>query len=143
MSRHPIRSAVEADAGAISDLLGQLGYPSSRDQVIGRLSAHSDDSSVVLVAVSGEAVIGFVSFHRIPLIHEAGSLGRITAMCIASGYRRSGAGRALLAELENRARASGCDRIEVTSGERRAEDAHRFYQSCGYVSDSRRFQKRL
>jgi len=56
-------------------------------------------------------------------------------MCISSTQQRKGIGRAILGRLDDVARNKGCSRIEVTSGDRRAQDAHLFYQSCGYTID--------
>ncbi len=64
-------------------------------------------------------------------------------MCIRSNRQREGIGRALLTRLDEIASRCGCVRVEVTSGDRRAKEAHLFYQACGYAIDSRRFQKML
>ncbi len=95
------------------------------------------------VAVCGDGVAGFLSFHAIPLFHEPGRLGRITAMAIDPAFQRQGVGRALVAAAEVFAIQSGCQRMEVTSGDRREKDAHVFYRALGYDSDCRRFLKRV
>ena len=53
----------------------------------------------------------------------------------------TGVGTALLEALESWFRENDCLRSEVTSGDRRAQ-AHRFYESKGYVSGERRYLKR-
>lgn len=88
-------------------------------------------------------VVGFASFHAIPLMHADGCLGRITAMCVRSDHRRSGIGRGILDAIHRHAVEAGCRRIEVTSGDHRVDDAHRFYMSCGYKPCDQRFQKPL
>jgi len=52
-------------------------------------------------------------------------------MVVDSAYRKKGIGKALLAELEKRAKAKGCTQmILVTETERK--DACRFYESAGF-----------
>jgi len=49
---------------------------------------------------------------------------------------------ALIPRAEEEARAAGCDRLEVTSGEWR-EDAHAFYRDLEFEETSKRFIKGL
>jgi GNAT superfamily N-acetyltransferase len=141
---HQIRQAHAGDAAGIAHLIAVLGYGLAAQDVPARLEVYADDASKVFVAVHASGVIvGFLSFHAIPLFHEAGALGRITAMAIDPEHQRRGVGTALVRAAEEFARACGCVRIEVTSGDRREKDAHVFYASLGYASDCRRFLKRL
>jgi len=87
--------------------------------------------------------MGFLSIHAIPLFHEAGRLGRITAMAIDPRRQRMGIGAALMGAAEGFAWSVGCSRVEVTSGDGREKDAHLFYQGQGFRSDCRRFLKRF
>jgi GNAT superfamily N-acetyltransferase len=57
----------------------------------------------------------------------------------AAAQRSRGFGRALLAWLEDRARAVGCAGVHLDSGMQRTE-AHRFYRTHGYVSSSFHFR---
>jgi GNAT superfamily N-acetyltransferase len=141
MTSIQIREAEIADSAPVSALMGELGYDFSPKDIEHRIEVYRNCSGTVLVAEDCGEVLGFVSLHVIPLFHASGSLGRITAMCIHSNCQRKGIGRALLARLEEIALSCGCARIEVTSGDHREEDAHLFYQACGYAIDSRRFQK--
>lgn len=138
-----IRTARPEDAPAIATLITILGYSLSPDQVPGRLAEYSGENNRVFVALTGEAIIGFLSFHASPLFHETAKLGRITAMAIDPQFHRQGVGRALVQAAESFAIACGCSRIEVTSGDHREQDAHLFYQAQGYHSDCRRFLKRF
>lgn len=138
-----IRQAQRGDEEALARLLGVLGYPMAAASVSASLEAYGGPCSRVWVAVCEELVAGFLSFHAIPLFHEPGMLGRITAMAIDPAFQRRGVGRALVAAAEAFAVECACLRMEVTSGDRRAADAHVFYQMLGYQSDCRRFLKRL
>ena len=143
MTSIEIREANNTDADSISTLMGELGYELSTAEAKNRIEVYLKLSDVVLVADDCGEIVGFVSFHSIPLFHAIGKLGRITAMCISSNRQREGIGHALLARLDEVALELGCLRIEVSSGDQRAQDAHLFYQACGYAIDSRRFQRIL
>lgn len=138
-----IRQARRGDEEALARLLGVLGYPTEAAAVPGSLIRYAGEHSRVWVAVCESGVAGFLSFHAIPLFHEPGMLGRITAMAIDLAFQRRGVGRALVAAAEAFAIHCGCGRMEVTSGDRREKDAHVFYRALGYESDCRRFLKRM
>ena len=138
-----IRPATRADAAALSRLISKLGYALDPDAVEVRIESCRPSSGTILVAEDMDIIVGFLSFHVIPLFHESGGLGRITAMSIEPTKQRMGIGRALLEKLDGVAADLGCGRIEVASGDHRANDAHQFYQACGYQPNSRRFQKML
>lgn len=138
-----IRSARIDDAESIAQLLAQLGYPSDPDFVAERIAALAvDDKASVVVACAGSALVGVVGLHYMPLLHVADPLCRITVLVVSEQYRRQGVGRNLVEHAEALARAYGCDRVEVTSGEQRVE-AHAFYHRLGYEETSMRFLKSI
>ncbi|QUH04686.1 GNAT family N-acetyltransferase [Saccharopolyspora erythraea] len=63
---------------------------------------------------------------------EAGEVGEIRRMWISGELRGRGAGRALLAELERRARALGCRRVRLDTAAE-LHEARKLYESSGYV----------
>lgn len=138
-----IREATESDAEEISDLMDQLGYELPPDSVIDRLRKYAETGGFVWVASVEEKVVGFLSFHTLQYFHAAGIGGRITAMCVDREYRRKGIGRDLLCAMESAAERLGCQRVEVTSGDHRKKEAHRFYQAAGYALSSGRFLKQM
>lgn len=142
---YEIRQALPTDAAALSRLVSVLGYQIQPEQIMTRLAAYSGsgNSSRVFVAVRRKEVVGFLSFLSLPLFHEPASMGRITAMVIDPEHRRQGIGRSLMRAMEHHAAGCGCQRIEVTSGDHREEDAHNFYSAQGYATDCRRFLKNL
>jgi len=141
-----VRPAIERDATSVSALLHELGYWLEAAQVeknIALLSLSSSDAVLVAEVDSGVVdVVGVLSFHIIPLFHVVGNLGRITSLVVSPGWRQHGVGRKLAEAAQEFAWSQGCLRIEVTSGDRRAE-ALEFYQKLGYQIDERRFIKHL
>ena len=140
-----IRDARAGDAPGLAPLLAELGYPDDVERVAARADAFDGHAgSFLLVAEDGEELTGLASATVIPLLHEDGSWCRLSALVVASGHRRRGIARALLAEAERRAADAGCRYLEVTTGERAGrEAAHVLYESLGLEQVSRRYLKAL
>jgi N-acetylglutamate synthase-like GNAT family acetyltransferase len=137
-----IREAGRGDRGAIRELLDELGYPLEVATLARRMDRLTADPSIrVFVAARDEKVVGLVSLHVLHLI-ERPPLGRLSAIVVTRAARRSGIGQALVDRVEEEARAAGCDRLEVTSGDWR-EDAHAFYRDLEFEETSKRFIKGL
>jgi GNAT superfamily N-acetyltransferase len=138
-----IRDARPADAAAIAALLGELGYPAEAAQVERRLEGIAGDQSsrLFVVDVNGE-VAGLGGLHVLPLI-EHDELGcMLTAMVVGAKHRRQGIGAELVGAVEREARSRGCNRLVLSSADRRT-DAHAFYESLGFEATGRRFVKAL
>jgi N-acetylglutamate synthase-like GNAT family acetyltransferase len=137
-----VRPARLDDAPALVSLLAELGYSTDADTLKRRRDALVADPAVtVLVAERDGRVVGLASMHVMPLIERA-PLARLSAIVVAADERRAGIGRALVERVESEARARGCERLELTSAERRA-DAHAFYRDLGFEPASQRFIKSL
>jgi GNAT superfamily N-acetyltransferase len=136
-----IRQALLGDAAGFPKLMTELGYPVTERFVRERLAQlASGAGDVVFIADCAGEIVGFLSFHVIPLFHVEGNLGRITALVVSSRFRRRGIGQKLVTAAEEYAWAHGCVRVEITSGDHRA-DAHAFYEAVGYRQETRRFLK--
>ena len=128
-----IRAARTYDAPAIASLVGQLGYPATRQQIATRLAGiESEPSSRVLVAEDASGrVIGWLHVAaRTQLTEDA--CADILGLVVDETARNAGVGASLVAAAEDWARSSGCVRIRVRSRETR-ERAHRFYEREGYA----------
>lgn len=131
-----VREATAADAEAISELLGELGYPASPTAVRERLDSATAEDRVL---VTGDGRSGLVALHRIPRLAEGDAFARITALVVSSTARRTGVATELIAAAEGVARAWGCSVTEVSSGRRCERDAaHALYRSLGYSDTAER-----
>jgi ribosomal protein S18 acetylase RimI-like enzyme len=138
-----IREAEPGDLPAITDLIGQLGYPNEEGAVAGRLERlAADPRSWVFVALEGKRLVGLASVHVMPILERDDPTARITAMVVDEAARRSGVGRALLERLEEVARAEGCGKVYLTTRYER-EGAIAFYRRMGFEDTSLRFVKDL
>ena len=135
-----IRNFRQRDGVQVSALLGQLGYPTKVVVFRKRVRGLKGKADSILVAVDKGKVIGFVSSHLIPLVHENGYLCRVTAFVVDESHRNKGVGNALLRKAELESVKKGAVRAEITSGDHRPK-THRFYQNRGYQEQSKRFIK--
>lgn len=138
-----VRPAELGDASDVARLLGELGYPCSRDEAAERIAVvrHDPRQHLLLAEIDGEAC-GLVSLYTLYSVLHGDELARITGLVVQHACQGQGIGRRLLREVELISRRSGVRRIEVTSNARR-ERAHAFYRQCGYADGSLRFIKAL
>ena len=128
-------------AADIVPLMHALGYDTSRETIKTQLDDYkSSDRSIVFIALINTKLVGLVSGHLIPALHQPGNIGRITSLVVAEEYRLMGIASRLTEEVEGWFLGKNCLRFEVTSGAHR-DSAHRFYGSRGYSPSDTRFLK--
>lgn len=141
MTSLSVRDARETDAGAMAMLCEQLGYPTTADAIVRRLTRLDADPTVrTLVAAAGYDVIGLATVHLRNTINHERPIGQLTMLVVDEKNRTHGVGRALVTEAESWARAQGCKRFVVTTALRRT-DAHAFYERLDYTHTGRRYGK--
>lgn len=139
-----IRPVRPTDAAAAAVLLRQLGYPQDGEAAVAaRLAAWTGDPSSAAFAAEAEGnVLGLIAVHVCPHFERDGSWGRIVALVVAEDARGQGVGGRLVAAAESFAADRGCERMEVTSSDRR-QDAHEFYRRRGYTVQTGRSSRFL
>lgn len=139
-----IRRAEASDAQALSELLTQLGYPSSVSEIGARLDAlNAFPRAVALVALNGFGeVVGLVTGHLFPSIHDNQPVAWLTTLVVLEDARGAGIGSSLVSHIEEWAKQNGAKRLAVTSAAHR-EDAHAFYEKRDYERTGLRFAKHL
>jgi GNAT superfamily N-acetyltransferase len=141
-----IREIKPEDSPRVAELLTQLGYPATAEDVRQRLVYWLDDPlSRILVAERDTRVIGSLSLHAIPYLERTGRWARVESLVVDGAARRGGVARSLLQAAEDTARQWGCLAVEITSARYR-DDAHAFYKKLGYTDvcdKSARFFKLL
>jgi GNAT superfamily N-acetyltransferase len=139
-----IRDATASDAEAIAHLLAELGYPTSAEAAVAAVArfARSRASRLQVAEASPEGVVGLVATHIVPRLDDDALSCRITDIVVCSAHRRSGVGSILMRAAEREARKAGAPRLDLSSGEWRA-DAHAFYTSQGFETRARTFTGRL
>jgi GNAT superfamily N-acetyltransferase len=138
-----IRSAQSADVAVLANLMTELGYPTSSEQMSRRFEAISDDPSCgTLVAEREGKVLGMVGLSFERSYGSDDGCVRIRAFVVGAEHRGKGVGRTLISAAEDWARRRGATNVMLTAHKRRT-DAHRFYLSMGYEATGYRFYKAL
>ncbi|MHB8241628.1 MAG: GNAT family N-acetyltransferase [Solirubrobacteraceae bacterium] len=131
------------DAPVVAELITQLGYPTTVELAEELLASFArDPSSRVQVAEISHRVVGLVATHIVPRLDSDRCSCRIVDLVVASGSKRMGVGRLLVAAAESEARRQGAERVDLSTGEWR-QDAHLFYDQLGFNLHSRGLVKRL
>lgn len=127
-----VRRATVADAVAIARLhADNLGYDHPVGEVAALLPAVlADATQGVWVAEHAGEVVGVVHAHDYVLLY-APPLVDVMGIAVAASARRLGAGRALMAAVEQWAHERGAEGVRLVSGTSR-DEAHRFYTDLGY-----------
>ncbi len=127
-----VRPATKSDAASIAKLAGELGYPSTADEIARRMSSLelASQHGVFVAATSPEEVIGWAHVSVNHLI-ESEMRAELNGLVVGEGHRSLGAGAQLLQEAERWARERGCHTLNVRSNVMRSR-AHHFYEKMGY-----------
>jgi GNAT superfamily N-acetyltransferase len=128
-----IRSAEERDIADLARLAGELGYPSTQEEVRKRfanISAAGHQATFVAVN-NGDAVVGWIHLSEARSI-ETEPRAEITGLVVDANFRGGGAGRLLVERGEDWAQRRGLTIIGVRSNIIR-EHTHVFYERLGYA----------
>jgi ribosomal protein S18 acetylase RimI-like enzyme len=138
-----VRPAVLDDSPALQEFLRQLGYETTM-QMLGRrlLLLAKNGTDPVLVAVHGTRVLGVIAIHWTSMLFADAPVARITTLVVDSAARGLGVGRLLVEAGAKRARAAGCDTLELTTALNRT-NAQAFYKAIGFVASSLRLHRPL
>ncbi|MEO7430519.1 MAG: GNAT family N-acetyltransferase [Dokdonella sp.] len=140
-----IRAARTYDAPALADLCAELGYPTTRQQIVKRLAAIDGTADCsVLVAENAEGrVVAWLQVAIAARLSEE-PCAEIVGLVVRESARGGGLGKRLIDAAEQWAQARCVKRIRVRSRQER-ERAHRFYERAGFqtIKNQRVFGKSL
>lgn len=140
-----IREVLATDAGALADLMSQLGYSTSPIEMEARLNkilAHKD--YMTWVAYTNSGLAGVIGSAR-GLAYESNFVHiRILVLIVDEQYRRMGIAKKLLDYVESWAKANEAKVILVNAGNRvERKQAHLFYPQMGFNHKSSGYVKLL
>ena len=138
-----IREAVEEDAELLAKLATELGYKTTKDEVLKRFEKLKNKKGHHIYVAVEDEVAGFISFEHYETIYCDPGIN-ITGFVVEEGQRHKGIGRKLMEEVEKYAIANNLAFIRANSGSKRVE-AHEVYRKLGFDSekDQKRFLKEL
>jgi len=137
-----IRAFTEADTASLVALLGELGYPTTEDEMLMRMVRFGDGHQTLIAETADGSVAGFIGLVVVPVYEYSAPVGYILALSVGSDFQGQGIGKALVVAAEDWFRQRGAHDVRVNSGLQR-EGAHRFYESLGYEKTGFRFRKPL
>lgn len=138
-----IRESIIEDSSSIAELMTQLGYPSTTQEMESRflrISKLSDYHSFV-AELHGQ-VVGFAGACISHAFEKNSTYLRLIALIVDEKFRGNGIGNALVEEVEKWAKAAGVSSVVITSGAAR-EKAHEFYKRAGYPITGVRMAKNI
>jgi GNAT superfamily N-acetyltransferase len=138
-----IRVAERNDAAALAQLMCELGYDTTKSEMLKRLERIATDERYrTFVAVLDGKLCGMIGTLTSLSYEHNDPGGRILALVTLSTMRRRGIGSALIAAAENDFAQRGIRRVALNTRLARG-DAHKFYESLGYERNGWRFVKQL
>ncbi len=128
-----LREARPEDALALAELAGQLGYPSSPEEIARRLEEILEHGHGAVFVAEGEdgSAVGWIHVYYCPTL-IADKEAEIGGLVVDEGHRSKGIGAALVEKAEGWARAQGCRTLIVRANVIRHR-AHKFYERLGFV----------
>jgi GNAT superfamily N-acetyltransferase len=142
MSSPVIRDAAREDAAGLAHLMKELGYPVEPDALWKRIERFALPTHRTFIAEVNGHMAGFAGCSALAIYESDTPVCWIMALSVASHFRRHGVGRALIAAVEGWCGETGLGEIRVHSGNGR-QDAHAFYEACGFHHAGSRFKKSL
>lgn len=91
----------------------------------GLATLHLRDPDALILAIDGNHIVGTI------IAGWDGWRGHLYRLAVASGRRREGIGRVLMAAAEDRFRILGASRVDAMVLDDN-EGAHRIWRACGY-----------
>ncbi|XEC96615.1 GNAT family N-acetyltransferase [Paenibacillus tarimensis] len=140
-----IRKVRIEDASDLSKLFTEfIGTESNIEKMQNQIECITmQPNYYVSVACKDEEVIGTAMGIVCPdLVGECQPYLLVENVVVSSTYQGKGIGKILMAALEEFAKKMKCSYIILASSENR-EQAHRFYESIGYLGNKRGYVKRM
>ena len=127
-----IRRARPEDASRLAALSGELGYPMTAEDAVGRLAdLEARGDHALMVAEDNGRVAGWIQV-SLPRIFETPTSAEIAGLVVDAAERGKGLGRALVAAASGWAAERGCVAVRVRTNVIR-ERAHAFYVREGFL----------
>lgn len=143
------REATRVDVPAVvallaDDVLGQGRESADLAPYLAAFDAMQDEGGNRLIVAEQDGRV--VACYQLTLISglslTAARRAQVEGVRVAADLRGRGIGAALMADAEARARADGCQLIQLTTNATRT-DAHRFYARLGFTPSHIGFKKPL
>lgn len=131
-----LREATSYDIPALTDLISQLGYPTSVEQMTSRFSAISNHADYQTILANDETeTVGLIAMTKSLSWEYDGCFVRIIALVVRQSARQRGVGELLIHAAEQWATEIGATRLILNCGIRTERAAaHLFYPKMGFTA---------
>ena len=140
-----IREANPADIPALTELMNELGYTTTMDEMKTRfdnIQNHPDHKTFIGLTVS--MISGMVGVTKNFSYEQNGTYVRGLVPLTYSRFRQQGIGKKLMEVAENWAKEIGAEKVLLNCGNREERAIARlFYEKIGYQVKSSGFIKKL
>lgn len=140
-----IRKATESDIRQMAQLMGELGYPTTTEEMKKRFTKiNSSNLYNTELAVTNGEIVGMIGMILGYHYEKNENYVRIVALVVKSESRKQGIGKKLIESAEKWARSQGANRLVLNSGNRsERDDAHKFYTNRGFEAKATGYYKTL
>src|SRR5690625_323101 len=140
-----IKKAVQKDISQLAVLMGELGYPTTTEEMESRfLKINSNPLYSTQVAEKNGVIVGMIGMMLGFHYEKNENYVRIVALVVDSEYRKQGIGEKLIEKAEEWAKEQRANRIALNSGNRsERDDAHHFYIRLGFEGSATGYYKVL
>ncbi|RLL45439.1 GNAT family N-acetyltransferase [Oceanobacillus piezotolerans] len=140
-----IRKATAEDMDALTFLMGELGYPTTKKEMSRRFyNIEGSGWYNTLVAERDGKVVGMIGMMLGMHYEKNANYVRVVALIVENSYRKQGIGAQLLDAAEQWGLEHDAITLVLNSGNRNErEDAHRFYTNKGFEGKATGFYKSL
>ncbi|CAM3924089.1 GNAT family N-acetyltransferase [Paenibacillus alkaliterrae] len=140
-----IRAYQVKDLVPMTELMFDLGYPTSVDSMKNRMSIIENLTEyATYVAEIAEKVVGMIGIRQIYSYEEDGFVTQISLLVTKKEYEGRGIGTALVRFAEEWAKERHSPMLYLTSGIKPERvRAHEFYKTLGFETSGYRFTKKL
>lgn len=129
-----IRRMAYTDLPEVIPLAGQLGYPSSLEQLTERFERLSADMAhALLVADLDGSVVAFAHVHETSTL-MSNRRAELNAIVVDETKRGMGIGKKLMLAIEEWVKSRGLEKLRLGSRTSRT-DTHEFYKKIGFSVD--------
>ncbi|GJE57409.1 MULTISPECIES: GNAT family N-acetyltransferase [Methylobacterium] len=137
-----IRTATEADAPGLAELLRAAGRAVAPRALAQRIGAVQNAGGTVLIALDWGPPSGLVVLHGYPALEADLPFAQITTLLVGPDDRRRGIGRLLLKAAAQAARVAGCGTLRVSAAPDQ-EDLAEFCRAAGFAEADAGFVRPL
>ena len=125
-----IREAKKSDSVALAKLSGELGYPTTTEEMESRFDKVLSMPNNGIYVAELDSIVGWIHVALIQTL-ESNAFVEICGIVVAESHRGSGIGTRLIAVAESWAREKECYQLRVRTNIVR-EKTRMFYQQVGF-----------